>query len=77
MATILGTVGVFGFDSDQQGILLESQDIDYKPDSKAGAAVKASLNALNTAGNITRDFLIRRTNDERPKRKHKKKSKHS
>ncbi|MDO5450484.1 MAG: hypothetical protein Q4F30_06315 [Akkermansia sp.] len=34
MATILGTVGVFGFDSDQQGILLESQDIDYKPDSK-------------------------------------------
>ena len=34
MATIIGTVGVFGFDEDQQGILLESQDIDYKPDSK-------------------------------------------
>ena len=29
MATIIGTVGVFGFDEDQQGILLESQDIDY------------------------------------------------
>ena len=34
MATIIGTVGVFGFDEDQQGILLGSQDIDYKPDSK-------------------------------------------
>lgn len=34
MATIIGTVGVFGFEEDQQGILLESQDIDYKPDSK-------------------------------------------
>ena len=34
MATIIGTVGVFGLDEDQQGILLESQDIDYKPDSK-------------------------------------------
>ena len=34
MATILGTVGVFGFEEDQQGILLESQDIDYKPDTK-------------------------------------------
>ncbi len=34
MATIIGTVGKFGFDEDQQGILLESQDIDYKPDSK-------------------------------------------
>ncbi len=34
MATIIGTVGRFGFESEQQGILLESQDIDYKPDSK-------------------------------------------
>jgi len=34
MATIIGTGGVFGLDEDQQGILLESQDIDYKPDSK-------------------------------------------
>ncbi len=34
MATVLGTVGVFGLTEDQQGILLESQDIDYKPDSK-------------------------------------------
>jgi hypothetical protein len=34
MATIIGTVGVFGLEEDQQGILLESQDIDYKPDSK-------------------------------------------
>ncbi|MFI3243774.1 MAG: hypothetical protein R3Y56_05940 [Akkermansia sp.] len=34
MATIIGTVGVFGLDEDQQGIILESQDITYKPDSK-------------------------------------------
>ncbi len=34
MATIIGTVGVFGLGEDQQGILLESQDIDYKPDNK-------------------------------------------
>lgn len=34
MATIIGTVGVFGLEEDQQGIILESQDIDYKPDSK-------------------------------------------
>lgn len=34
MATILGTVGVFGLKADQQGIILESQDITYKPDTK-------------------------------------------
>ena len=34
MATIIGTVGIFGLEEDQQGILLESQDFDYKPDSK-------------------------------------------
>lgn len=31
---ILGTVGVFGLENEQQGMLLESQDIDYKPDTK-------------------------------------------
>lgn len=34
MATIIGNVGVFGLENEQQGILLESQDFDYKPDSK-------------------------------------------
>ena len=34
MATILGTVGVFGLEEDQQGIILESQDVTYKPDTK-------------------------------------------
>lgn len=32
--TVLGTVGVFGFDEDRQGILRESQGIDYKPGTK-------------------------------------------
>lgn len=41
------------------------------PDNQAGATIKGGLNALNTAGNVARDFLIRRTNDERPKRKKK------
>ncbi|MDO5449708.1 MAG: hypothetical protein Q4F30_02350 [Akkermansia sp.] len=35
------------------------------PNNQAGATIKASLNALNTAGNITRDYLIHRTNDQR------------
>ena len=34
MATVIGTGGVFGLEADQQGILLESQDFDYKPDQK-------------------------------------------
>ncbi len=34
MATIIGTVGVFGFTAEQQGIILETQDITYKPDTK-------------------------------------------
>ena len=34
MATLLGTVGVFGLEADQQGILLETQDLSYKPDTK-------------------------------------------
>lgn len=34
MVTIIGTVGVFGQEEAQQGILLESQDFDFKPDSK-------------------------------------------
>lgn len=34
MATILGTVGVFGLENEQQGMILESQDMDYKPESK-------------------------------------------
>lgn len=34
MATIIGTVGQFGIAEEQQGILLESQDFDFKPDNK-------------------------------------------
>ena len=34
MATIIGTVDGVGLEAEHQGILLESQDFDYKPDSK-------------------------------------------
>ncbi len=34
MATIIGIVGVFGLQAEQQGIILESQDVSYKPDTK-------------------------------------------
>ena len=45
------------------------------PDNQAGATIKGGLNALNTAGNVARDYLIRRTNDTRPKRKKKRSKK--
>jgi len=34
MATIIGTVGVFGIAAEQQGLIMESQDVSYKPDNK-------------------------------------------
>lgn len=41
------------------------------PDNQAGATIKGGLTAVNTAGNVARDYLIRRTNDTRPKRRKK------
>lgn len=41
-------------------------------DNQSGATIKGGLNAVNTAGNVARDFLIRRANNERPKRKKRK-----
>lgn len=41
------------------------------PDNQAGATIKGDLTAVNTVGNVARDYLIRRTNDARSKRKKK------
>ena len=44
------------------------------PDNQIGATVKSAFNATNTGFNVARDYLIRRTNDEKNQRKANKKA---
>lgn len=44
------------------------------PDNQIGAILKSAFNATNTGFNVARDFIIRRTNDEKNQRKANKKA---
>ena len=44
------------------------------PDNQIGATVKSAFNATNTGFNVARDYLIRRTNDEKKHRRNKRKA---
>jgi hypothetical protein len=44
------------------------------PDNQIGATVKSAFNATNTGFNVARDYLIRRTNDEKKHRKNRRRA---
>ena len=44
------------------------------PDNQFGATIKSAFNATNTGFNVARDYIIRRTNDEKKHRKNRRRA---